>query len=553
MGRMTKKTDQQMSLDDISQYIMDMPDEVLEKIKFSMPWQYSDVSIETKDSDGFPIVGADKKDDTAGARDALQDECFRKFHRNPHVNTAIRGLVGRLTGFGFETTSEVFEIQEAIDEIEEDPRNRLWYFWPKYVGRFNIEGELFLSLTLHTDGFVEIDFIDPAVVVGGGDNGSGIIFHPDKPQMPLFYVISKDKNKVAKQLIPSIYIARYPKLVKVAEKIVGFDSKLANKSRSRANVYNKVGGFKRFIIANDRGFITRRAVSYLRTTLEWLNHYEDLKKYEIDHKKSSGSYTWVFSFEDVRSFKTWLTLTDEEKRKTAVGAKMTPGAKLVLPPGMTLECKNPNLTSIKDQDTDILHMIAGGLNEPEDILTGAAQGPYSSIKASRGPMSDRISDEVAYWKRWLIFEFWSSVFFLKSVTGKFEKFFRNEEAIGFDKDKEPIFKKIKRKPEKLIELSFPVSEATAYQERARAMLGVKHGPMAETVGIPNSLVAANMGFGSYGRNRLRKATEDNKYPELLYAGGVDAEALQETMEGEKPKPTVKKEAPKKQLVKRKNK
>lgn len=549
---MNEKTDQKMSLDDVSQYIMNMPDEVLERVKFSMPWQYSDTSTETSDSDGFPIIG-DKKDDSIGVRDALQDECFRKFHRNPHVNTAIRGLVGRLTGFGFETTSEIFDIQEAIDEIEEDPRNRLWYFWPKYVGRFNIEGELFLSLTLHTDGFVEVDFIDPAVVTGGGDNGSGIIFHPDKPQMPLFYFIT-GKGNVSKQLIPSIYMARYPKLIKVANKIPEFDPKLLSASRSRANLYNKVGGFKRFIVANDRGFVTRRAVSYLRTTLEWLNHYENLKKYEIDHKKSSGAYTWVFSFEDVRSFKTWLTLTDEEKRKTAVGAKMTPGSKVVLPPGMTLNCENPNLTSIKDQDTDILHMIAGGLNEPEDILTGAAQGPYSSIKASRGPMSDRISDEVAYWQRWLIFEFWASVFFLKSVTDKFKSFFKVKEAVGFDENKEAIFKDILRKPEKLIEVSFPSSEATAYQERARAFLGVKHGPLGETVGIPNSLIAANLGFGSYGRNRLRKATEDSKYPELIYASGVDAESLQETIEGEVPKSKAKKQAPKKkELVKRNRK
>ena len=38
-----------------------------------------------------------------------------------------------------------------------------------------------------------------------------------------------------------------------------------------------------------------------------------------------------------------------------------------------------------------------------------------------------------------------------------------------------------------------------------------------------------------------KATEDDKYPELVYEMGVDAETIQEGVEGEKPKtkPTAK--------------
>lgn len=523
---MTKKN---LSSDKLLEELEKIPDEVLERIQFSVPWQYSDVTHET-DEDGFPVVGGDIKDDTAGQRSHLQSTCFKKFHRNPHVNTSVRGLVGRLTGFGFETTSEIPEIRDVIEEIELDARNRLWYHWPKFVGRYNIEGELFLILTLHRDGFVEVDFLDPVMITGGGDNGSGIIFHPDKPTMPLFYVISQNLTK--KRLIPSIYVGRYPELVSKAAESGDYKSRLTSKSKGRGKTFRPLGGFQQFVIANDKGILTRRAISYLRTTLEWLNHYENLKKYEIDHKKSSGAYTWVFSFEDVRAFRVWLSLSDEEKRKTAVGSKMTPGSKLVLPPGMTVEAKNPNLTSIKDQDTDILHMIAGGLNEPEDILTGAARGPFSSVKASRGPMSDRTSDEIAYFERWLKYEFWASIFFLKAAIGKFEPTITKKDCIGFNDNQEPQFRDKPIRPEQAVDISFPISEAQAFEERARALLGVKHGPMAETLGIPNQKLARLMGFGGYGRARQLKALEDEMYPELAYEMGVDAESQQETVEGE---------------------
>jgi hypothetical protein len=49
-----------------------------------------------------------------------------------------------------------------------------------------------------------------------------------------------------------------------------------------------------------------------------------------------------------------------------------------------------------------------------------------------------------------------------------------------------------------------------------------------------------MGFGNYGRQRLRYATEKEKYPELVYA--LDAESLQEQVEAEPGKTKVKPKA-----------
>jgi len=522
-----------MKQDEINKEILSLPDEVLSAIKFSMPWQYGTENGVAKDEDGFSPSAAVGREDPSYTQRTLQAECFRRFQRNPHVNTSVRGLVGRITGLGFETTSEILEIQQAIEEIELDPRNRLYNFWPKYVGRLNIEGELLLILTCHKDGFVEIDFLDPIMLASSGDDATGILFHPNKTLMPLFYIIEQEGG--GKRLIPSIFIARYPELANTLTKKQGFDAKLAAKSRSRKQIFKKFGKYYQFVVALDKGFVTRRAISYLRTTIEWINHYENLKKYEIDHKKSSGAYLWVFTIEDAKAFKTWLTMSAEDKRKTGILSKKTPGGTLILPPGISVEVKNPNLTSIKEQDTDILQMVASGLNEPDDVLTGTNKGTYASVKASRGPMSDRTSDEIAFFDRWLKHDFWGSIFFLKAAIGKFPPYFKSREAVSFNKSQEPVFQNIRKRPEMFIDVSYPVSETIDFEGRARGLLGVKHGPVAEQAGIANSEVAKRLGFGGYGRQRLRKATEDDKYPELVYEMGVDAETQQETKEGEKPK------------------
>ena len=531
-----------MSMDEAQKNLLDLPDEVMESLKFVMPWQYNTEGGYV-DPDGFETT-PEAREDTPSGRKELQSECWKKFNNSPQVNTSVRGLQGRLTGLGFETTSGELSLQEVIEEVELDYRNRLYYFWPQYIGRSLVEGELFQMLTVHDNGFVEVDFIDPASLQDGGDDDTGIIFHPYKTLMPLFYVISTDEGKFQ---VPSIFIAHNPDLVQVASKNKDFKLKDQNASRSRKKVYKPLGGYYRFIVSWSKGLMTKRAVSYLRTTLVWLNHYENLKKYEIDHKKSAGAYVWAFKIEDASMFKLWLSLTDEQRRKTGILAKKTPGGTLILPPGVSLDVVNPSLSPIREQDTDILEMIGSGLNEEEGTMMGRSRSTFASANATKGPMSDRISDEIAWFSRYLRYDFWGSVFLLRSkVDPKFKNIISKEEVIGFkptrkknemtgkvEYEHEPIMKKRKQLACQLIDISFPTSEMIDFEGRAKGLLGVKHGPISETLGVSNEDIARRMGFGGYPRLRLRKATEDYYLPKLLY--GADAEQLQEKIEGEKPK------------------
>lgn len=516
-----------------------MPDEVLKRMQFSMPWQYQDTDS-LYDGDRFPVSSSLNKEYINADFKSLQQECWNKVHESPQVNTAIRGVVGRLTGLGFETSSEIPEIQAVIDEVENDPRNRLYTYWPKYVGRKAIEGELFLLLSCHDDSFIEVDFVDPASIANSCYSGSGIIFHPKKPQMPLFYDIEiEDPNSLTKERvqIPSIYVARYPELAAVAAKTSYFKEDYAKKSMSSNKKFKKFGGFYKFIVSWDNGFVTQRAVSHLRTTLAWLNHYENLKKWEIDHKKSSGAYAWVVSFEDKQAFSLWLSLSDTERKKTGLMSKMTPGGRLFLPPGMSIEPKNPKLTPISDQDADILQMVVSGLNEDDSTLMGSLNSTYASAKASKGPASDRISDEIAFFDRFLKYDFWSAVFFLKSVLSGFPKTFSVREAVEF-RNKEAVFKKVPKKPEYLIDIQYPVSENIDLEQRARALLGVKHSNVNATLGVPYKIMADKLGLSGYGRMRLKAATEEDKYPDLMIEADrmIDTESSQELAgTGKKPK------------------
>ena len=548
---------------------LQIPDEELQNFSFSMPWQYNPddtaVASNARDADGFRSASDTSK--VLLNRSAIQDVCWEKFNRNPQINTSVRGIAGRLAGYGFQTVSDFFEINEFIKKIETDPRNRLYNFWPKFVGRASIEGELFHCLTLHEDGFVEVDYIDPVDICDGFEEG--IMWHPTKPCFPLFYNVGKKASE--KIQIPSIYIALYPDLLDVARKVNGFDELLQKGAKSRRKQYSKIAGYKKFVISWDKSWMTRRTVSFLVTTIMWINHYESLKKYEIDHKRSAGAYLWVFTIKNPAVFKMWLSLTDEERRKTGIVSKKVPGGSIVLPEGIELEVKNPQLPKITEQDNDILQMIASGLNEPEDVLMGTSKGStYASVKATRGPMTDRISDEIAYFERYLRYDFWRSIFFLSSVVSKLPKTFKRRECVGYEKTTEiveepvgmvkmaeksdgkaekkepkmvpqptkkvkrevnkPIFKEVDREPHELIDFVFPISETVDFESRARGLLGVKHGSVVDVLGIPKSTIAKKLGLSGYGYLRQQASTEDDTYPETIM--NVDAESVQERVEAE---------------------
>lgn len=547
-----------MKQEEILQHIENLPDDVVEHLArqttFSVPWQHDTGEGAYKDPDGATSsLFRQDKDDSKHTRAILQARCWKKAQESPHSNTAIRGLAGRLAGRGFQVSCDIPEIQKEIEDTEDDPRNRLWLYYYKYALRAEVEGELFLCLTCHNNGFIETDFVDPVRIDGLSDS-SGIIFHPTKTNMPLIYNIKSPEindsgytKVILDEQIPSIFIARYPDLLKVAAKSIDYNEALLKKSRSKAKKFSTTGGFRRFIISWDKGWITRRNIGHLRTILQWLEMYEDLKKWEADYKKSASSFVWNYQMEDMKAFRLWMSMSDEEREKTGIAAKKTPGATMISPPGFKLSAVYPNLPTLSDEDKDILRMISAGLGEPDHIMTGAAQGPFASVKASGGPFAERNEDERDSWEKFIRHDFWGSIFFLKHKIAGFRDKFSREICVGF-KNQEPVFKKVSRRPETLLEINFPVSEVSELDKKARAMLGTKHAAITDALGIPHSAAAGRLGFGNYRQLRLEYETEKKIYPQLPLQ--LDPEAEQEAHQAEPSKETKEAEAKKKADISR---
>lgn len=485
--------------------------------KWTSGTRINDVAV---DSDGFPMTDMDGAHDNMFSLSKIQRECWRKFNRSPHISSHVLDTQGELTGNGFKTYSHIQEIQDTIVEIEDDIRNELKLKYSKFVGRDAVEGELFLLLTVHNDSFVEVDFIDPSMLQGANNN-SGIFFHPTKKTMPLAYKIAYEQENV---IAPSIYLAHMPHLINALKNDAEFNTALMQKfkSTSKRSKYKSLGYFKSFVIQWDKSLFMKRNVSHIRTTIEWINHYENLKKWEIDHKKSSGAYLWVFKMTDMRAFRTWLKMTDKERQESGITAKKTPGGSIILPPGVELEVRNPSLSSINEQDTDIMHMVTSGLNKPEDMVTGQTKGDtFSGIKASRGPQADRTQDKIANFERFLRYTFWRSIFFLKSAVSDFKMEHTITEVVGF-KNKEPISKSVTKKAYDLIEFEFPSSEVSDLSNKAQALLGSKHPNVVEFLGVSREAVAKRLGFNAYKSHRLQAATEEETYPELPNAAIVES-------------------------------
>ena len=150
-------------------------------------------------------------------------------------------------------------------------------------------------------------------------------------------------------------------------------------------------------------------------------------------------------------------------------------------------------------------------------------------------MSDKISDEMVYFERWLRYDFWGNIFFLKSKISDFPETFPVREAVDF-KNKKPVIKTIQKKPEKCVDILFPISAVENIEGQAKAYLGVKHGSLRDTANIPNEELMKRMGFRGYRRLLLKKATEDETLPPVILA--VDQEGAQEKAEAEPKKKKI---------------
>ena len=460
------------------------------------------------------------KNESGFDRKRINSEAWKKFNENPFVRRSINDVVGRVTGEEFGFFSRVRDIQEWMNTIIYDVRNELYKAWDGYVARKLVETELFLALTIdETDGFVEVDVVEPGLIDGTTDFCTGgIVTHPTKTTLPIYYNVKlTDTNGYNKDvLIPSIYTAYLPN---IEESVAGKLNGLGTPPKASKEVKAKTKGklkYRTYIVSWHHGIREIiRTVSDLRTIFEPLEDYKEAKKWRFEYMKALCSYFIFYEFEDVKSWLRWLALTDEQKRSTGLGQPLRPADKLFLPPGVKGTIQNPQIPSLSGQDEDLLKMISSGMRQPYDMLSGDLKGPtYASVKGSRNPYLDYISDLRNTAEQFFVHDFWKAVFYIKACFDKSYSQYKIKEVVGF-KNKKEVSETVTYKPEQLIDAVFPQSSSVDVQSVANAMLGSKRGSLSYHLGISKEMIANRLGINNFYGALLKGATERANIPEDL--------------------------------------
>jgi hypothetical protein len=507
------------------------------QIKQAMgPWQAENTStpatISRRDMvpRAFSYVDATEvKQEDSYSRTKINSEAWKKYILDPYVSRSMNDLVGRVCGEDFGFWSKEYQIQTWLDEIIYDVRNELYGAWDGHVIRKLVENELFLTFTVDsTNGFVEIDVVEPGLIEGDDNINmeGGFIFHPRKRTLPVYYRVKNVVNSNVQNylVIPSIYCAYLPGLEKdiLKSKATGIEWDTLQVDPA---VEAATGGklkYKTYMVSWRTGVREiRRAVSNLRTVFEPLEDYKEAKKWRFEYMKALCTYFIFYSFEDVKSWLRWAALSDEQKRATGLAQRLNPADRLFLPPGVEAKIQNPQIPSLSGQDEDLLKMISSGIRQPYDMLSGDLKGPtYASIKGSRTPYMDYISDLREMVRRFYRYDFWKGIFFIKSkFDSKFE-YFSYKEVVGFKEGKEDK-KYVTYHPEDLVEMTFPQSSNEDIAANANALLGSKRGSVSYHLGIAKEDISRKLGFNNFHRSLLKSATERLQYPEEVLPDDAD--------------------------------
>jgi len=494
-----------------------------------------------KDPDGAPVdsdaylfgilTGSDN-DTSSYTLSRLRTECWRQFKTNPFVGTATRDSVDSFVGDGFSIRSKVQEINDVLEKEFFDYRNKLWTRMRQVVTAYEVTGESFLCLTCDPyDRFVHIDMIHSNQIDGVDASGNGIIFHPEKTHMPLFYHVRRNNDSNEYDLIPSIYMAMNPNMVTVAENHPAFDknkirSSLMTQKQNPRWDFEQFGGFRRFVVERESDIVCQRNISHLWSVLIWSNFYTLMKSVEIDHKRALASFCWVMQPNDESAWEVWNKLTPQEQARTGLLGPKPPGSTLIPPFGFDVKAIAPQLPNITGSDNDLREMLVAGLQQPADVITGNPEGKnFGSVKASRGPWSDRVLNQQSYFKAWTIHDLCRSILFIYNKLYGMSDKFSFKEVVRYE-NKEPISEVIVRPAWQFVNVNVPVFSSGNLSDLRSFYLGSKPAGLVDVLGISQETVSRKLGISDYHEERLKRETEKLHYPSTM-PKDMSGEQLQE--------------------------
>lgn len=472
---------------------------------------------------------------TAEHHTSIQDETWNKYQNSPVISNAIDTIADLAVGSSFSISSTIPELDTIIRRHVYSQENDLVYAVNGWTRQMLIDGEMFLlgvisepgnRLADEIDDYSDMPFVQFLELPPGdfpSDSGDKcFIRSPSNPRMILAYVRKGSNGQ--EEWIPSWALLERPReRMKELRSVEGFQERYLKSSRvpdRKRGLFRDFGGFYRFILhwPGLSGLrYQQRSTAAARTSLEWVNRYEDAVKWRLDYLKAQASWTLVVKFSDTPEgrmmWRLWTNMTAAEKDATGLTKVLTPGSRIFAPPGMEIKIENPQLESGTEQNQDLLTHAGAGTGTPQDIFTGnVGNATYGALKATRSPFSMRIAalqDKLDHFLRFSVFRV---ICIVHQRFNQLPKSYPDNRVASMENG-EPTFTTVNLEPWWFIDVEFPPTAIVEDESIIRQFLGSKH-PGAQALGLSRNYMMRRLGITNPDVQAFQRAIEDKKYGDL---------------------------------------
>ena len=293
-----------------------------------------------------------------------------------------------VAGKGLRCTSQIPEIQKVLDEFWTSTRNKIPYYVPMYINRYNIDGEVFFALFIDKNtGKVTLRDIEPQEI-------TEILFDPDDAAVPVYFRRQFNKSTGAKGAgvlsetkdvwYKSIDCIQHPQLEKEVK--LPDNAEVAGKDEANINIF--VFHFKNSLLTN-----RRRGLSTLTNHLPWLREYKDILRTRTGINKARSSF-----FLDVMIKGGTKEQIKAEALKHANPPR--PNTCVVHGDDIVYSFLTPNIqgTDVQSDLTEIKNMSAIGSMLPADLLGESGKSNYQNSGRTKFPFLRSMEFQQELWE-----------------------------------------------------------------------------------------------------------------------------------------------------------
>jgi len=293
-----------------------------------------------------------------------------------------------VAGKGLRSTSQIPEIQKVLDEFWTSTRNKIPYYFPMYINRYNIDGEVFFALFVDKQsGKVTLRDIEPQEI-------TEILYDPDDIAVPVYFrrqfvktLGAKGTNTTTEMKdiwYKSVDCIQHPQLEKEVK--LPDNAEIAGADEKNIDVF--IFHFKNSLLTN-----RRRGLSTLTNHLPWLREYKDILRMRTGINKARSTF-----FLDVTMKNATKLQIQEEASKHKSPPR--PNTTVVHGDDVVYAFMSPNIqgSDVQSDLSEIKNMSAIGSMLPPDLLGESGKSNYQNSGRSKFPFVRSMEFQQELWE-----------------------------------------------------------------------------------------------------------------------------------------------------------